>query len=414
MLRTPRPMRYDADMAELMLDDMKRLVGFGTDEAEQVRALASHVTPHLSRIVDRFYDELLRHPTAATFLQTQNVDQTALRRVLRRWLEELFTSRYDEVYYLTRSKIGETHVRVGLPQHLMLLGMELIWQELRTTVKDAGVVDADRKLSSLHKLLTIELVIVLESYKDSYSLQIRRVERSAAEEKLTRTAHLAEIGQLAASLAHEIKNPLAGISAAIQILRDDMAGDDPHQPVVREILGQIRRLDETVKDLLQFARPTPPNLKEVSLCDAVNRVLSVVRKQPEHNRIKMEHNGKIKDSVVQADEVQIEQVLMNIILNAAHASGEEGVVRIDIYPNASTVQLTVSDNGQGMSAEVRDRAFEPFYTTKAKGTGLGLSICRRIMEVHRGRIELQSEPGKGTTVVVEFPRDPGRSTKEVR
>lgn len=401
-------------MAKLMLEDMKRLVGFGADEAEEVRALRSLVAPHLPRIVDHFYDELLRHPTAATFLKGHDVELTALRRVLHQWLEELFTSRYDEAYYRTRSRIGETHVRVGLPQHLMLLGMELVWQELRSSLKETGVADLDRKLSSLHKLLTIELVIMLESYKDSYSLQIRRTERGVAEEKLTRTAHLAEIGQLAASLAHEIKNPLAGISAAIQILRDDMAGDDPHQPVVKEIFGQIRRLDETVKDLLQFARPTPPKLKKVSLCDAVNRVVSAVRKQPEYHRIMMEHNGKTEDSIVQADEVQIEQLLMNIILNAAQASGEEGVVRIGIHPDASTVRLTVSDNGQGMSAEVRNRAFEPFYTTKAKGTGLGLSICRRIMEVHRGRIELQSELGKGTTVVVEFPRDPGQSTQEVR
>ncbi len=407
-------MRYDSSMAKLMLDEMKRLVGFGTDEAKQVRALRPHVSPHLPRIVDRFYEELLRHPTAATVLGGNETQLAALRRALHHWLEDLFTSRYGEAYYRTRVRIGETHVRVGLPQHLMLLGMELVWQELLSILKEAGVADLDRKLSSLHKLLTIELVIMLESYKDSYSLQIRRTERSAAEEKLTRTAHLAEIGQLAASLAHEIKNPLAGISAAIQILRDDMAGDDPHQPVVKEIFGQIRRLDETVKDLLQFARPTPPNLKEVSLYNAVNRVLSVVGKQPEYHRIRMELDGDAEDSSVQADEVQIEQLLMNIILNAAHASGEEGVVRIGIHPNASTVRLTVSDNGQGMSAEVRDRAFEPFYTTKAKGTGLGLSICRRIMEVHRGRIELQSDPGKGSTVVVEFPRDPGRSTKEVR
>lgn len=405
-------MLYDAEMATLILDDMKKLVGFGPDEAEQVRSLRSAVTPILPRVVDSFYQQLLSLPSAARVLHGGESRLSRLRPVLHHWLEELFTSSYDQIYYNNRLKIGEAHVRVGLPQNLMVLGMQLIWQELQSSLSKTDLVGLDRKLSSLHKLLTLELVIMLESYKDSYSLQIRRVERHAAEEKLTRTAHLAEIGQLAASLAHEIKNPLAGISGAIQILRDDMAGDDPHQPVVKEILEQIRRLDATVKDLLQFARPTPPNLKNVSLHDAAKRVVSMVQKEPELHRIRMEHNGAAGDSVVLADEVQIEQLLMNIILNAAHASGDEGVVQIGIQPNATSVRLIVSDSGKGMPAEVRDRAFEPFFTTKAKGTGLGLSICRRIMEVHHGRIELQSEPGKGTTVVIELLRDPGRSAKE--
>ena len=405
-------MLYDAQMATLILDDMKQLVGFGPDEAEQVHSLRNTVVPFIPGVVDRFYAQLLSLPSAARVLQGGESQFSRLRQVFRHWLEELFSSGYDQVYFNNRLKIGETHVDVGLPQHLMLLGMQLIWQELTTALKESDVEDLDKKMSALHKLLTLELVIMLESYKDSYSLQIRRAERSAAEEKLTRTAHLAEIGQLAASLAHEIKNPLAGISGAIQILRDDMADDDPNQPVVKEILGQIRRLDETVKDLLQFARPTPPKLTSVSLHDALKRVVSVVQKEPELHQIRMEHQGNAQDSVVLADEVQIEQLLMNIILNAAHASNDDGIVQIGIQPNATSVRLIVSDSGKGMSAEVRDRAFEPFYTTKAKGTGLGLSICRRIMEVHRGRIELQSEPGKGTTVVVELLRDPGRFAKE--
>lgn len=407
-----QPMLYNPGMATLILDDIKQLVGFGPDEAEQVRSLRTVIAPFLPGVSDRFYERLLSLPSAARILKGDEGQMARLRKVLRRWLEELFTSSYDQVSYDNRLKIGETHVRVGLPQHLMLLGMQIVWQELNAALSQSDVVDLDEKLAALNKLLTLELVVMLESYKDNYSLQIRRIERNAAEEKLTRTAHLAEIGQLAASLAHEIKNPLAGISGAIQILRDDMAGDDPHQPVVKEILGQIKRLDATVKDLLQFARPTPPKLHRVSLYDALKHVVSVVQNEPELHRIRLEDPGENCNSVVLADEVQIEQLLMNIVLNAAHAAGEEGLVQIRIQPNPTSVRLIVSDDGKGMSAEIRDRAFEPFFTTKAKGTGLGLSICRRIMEVHRGRIELQSEPGKGTTVVVELLRDPERSAKE--
>ena len=110
----------------------------------------------------------------------------------------------------------------------------------------------------------LDLAVMLESYQESYAEQVRRSERSAVEEKLTRAEHLAEIGQLAASLAHEIKNPLAGISGAIQVFRDTMPHNNPHRPILTEILGQINRLDATVKDLLLYARPLPP--KSASSC----------------------------------------------------------------------------------------------------------------------------------------------------
>jgi signal transduction histidine kinase len=292
---------------------------------------------------------------------------------------------------------------VGLPQHYMLTGITLFRDELERRVKGAGVADAEAKLASLHKLLMVDLALMLESYKEAFSEQVRRVERSAVEEKLTRAEHLAEIGQLAASLAHEIKNPLAGISGAIQIIRDGMLPGDPHQPIVGEILGQITRLDATVKDLLQYARPTPPQARRTPLGEVLARVLNLLREEPALQSIRIKCDRGTSDLAVYADDAQIEQLLINLIINAAHASAAGGTIHLGAKQNGNALQLIVRDEGKGMPLEIRERAFEPFFTTKAKGTGLGLSICRRIVEAHGGDIRLESEINKGTTVVINLP-----------
>jgi signal transduction histidine kinase len=294
------------------------------------------------------------------------------------------------------------------------LGIELVWQALEERIRSAGVPDAHAKLRSLHKLLIVEFAVMLESYKDTYSEQVRTFERQAVEEKLTRAEHLAEIGQLAASLAHEIKNPLAGISGAIQIIRDAMKPDDPHQPIVSEILGQINRLDATVKDLLHYARPTPPQFTRVPFDDVVTRVLTILRQEPALQRVRIKYGKLTPDTALYGDAAQIEQLLINLILNAAHASDNGGLIHLGIADNGDEVSLTVTDEGRGMTPEVRARAFEPFFTTKAKGTGLGLSICRRIVETHGGDIELESDVGHGTTVTVRLPRGDSSKARKLK
>jgi signal transduction histidine kinase len=239
---------------------------------------------------------------------------------------------------------------------------------------------------------------------------VRTEERNMAEEKLTRAEHLAEIGQLAASLAHEIKNPLAGISGAIQVIRDAMAPDDPQRGIIREILGQIDRLDAAVRDLLIYSRPRPPALVPCDLSAILMRVVSFMRDAPALRRVRVRCITAPDLPRVAADEGQITQLIINLLDNAAHASEEKGAVELRLESDGAEVSLRVRDRGQGMEPAVRDRVFEPFYTTKARGTGLGLPICRKIVEAHGGRIELDSQPGAGTEVTVRLPArvNPGR------
>lgn len=236
--------------------------------------------------------------------------------------------------------------------------------------------------------------------------QVRQVERDAVQARLREAEQLAHVGQLAASLAHEIKNPLTGISGAIQVIRANLKPSDPHWPVLGEVLRQINRLDRSVKDLLVYARPKPPRYQRCDVSRATERVLAVLRKEPEFDRIRMECELPRNLPAIAADENQLEQLLMNLVLNAAQASAPGGVVRLVAAVRTGGIRLVVEDRGCGMPEDVARRAFEPFYTTKARGTGLGLPICRKIVEAHGGTIAVRSTPGEGTEVTVELPERP--------
>ena len=402
----PLPQSYNKRVEFANFEEMKRYVDFSDADAANVASLAPYVRPSIPDIVELFYEVLLRSPSARAVFTGGEAQLSRQRIMLTTWLTELFDGIYESEYYDRRLRIGTAHVRVGLPQQFMCLGMEIVWQAVRSIIQNAKLRDSDHKLDSLHKLLTLDLATMLETYKEAYSEKIRIDERSAVEERLTQAEHLAEIGQLAASLAHEIKNPLAGISGAIQVFRDDLAPNDPRQSTITEILGQIHRLDAAVKDLLLYARPTPPRVADVSLADTIRRVLNILAEEPELQHVEVKFDHHAKDIHIYADRGQIEQLLINLFINAAHASHDGGAIRVNVTHLPDRIRLIVADSGRGMSPEVQSRAFEPFFTTKAKGTGLGLSICRRIVETHGGRVFLESALGRGTTVVVDFPHPP--------
>ena len=286
----------------------------------------------------------------------------------------------------------------------MISGMDLIRRELEAQVMEAGVPDAGTKLESLRKLLALELGTMLEAYLQQHTARTRHREREAMEERLTKAEHMAHLGQLAASLAHAIKNPLAGISGAIQIIRGTLPPDGPHRAVVDEMLAQIDRLDATVKDLLIYSRPRAPARVSVDLNELISRVLNLLREEPTLRQIRVRHVRDNELPRIQADERHLEQVIMNLLLNAADASSEGDKVTITTRCDGC-IRMEIADNGIGMTPEVLRRAFEPFHTTKTKGTGLGLSICKQIVDAHGGRINIQSKRYSGTTVVVELPVD---------
>ena len=399
-----QPSTYNAPMPWAFFENMKKHIGFGDEDVANLRALEPVIRNQFGLVIDRFYERLFRDAGARAVF-TGGQDQMDHQRVLlTTWLNDLFTAVYDRQYAERRAAIGRTHVRVGMPQHYMFSAMEILDQELEKVIRNVHPPKVEEKLSAVHKLLMLELALMLESFKESYTSQVRQEERNYADERVTRSEHLAEVGQLAASLAHEIKNPLAGISGAIQVIRDGMRADHPHRPIIREIIGQINRLDAAVKDLLIYAKPKPPTLQPCDLNTVITRVVRLLRGTAAFRRVEVRFDPA-SVPLVPADENQIEQLVINLLVNAAHAcEANGGTIDVSLAEEDGVVRLTVADTGEGMDEKTRQRAFEPFFTTKARGTGLGLSICRKIVDAHAAEITLASQKGAGTKVTIDFRR----------
>ena len=228
-------------------------------------------------------------------------------------------------------------------------------------------------------------------------------------DKLVKTQRLAAVGQLAAGAAHEINNPLAIISARAQLL--EMREEDPAKKKgLRQMVEQIERISAILGSLMDFARPAAPRMEAMNPRDVMDRVLSLLEGNLGSRGIEVrrDYRGAVPD--VKADSRQMEQVLLNLALNAQHAmEGSGGVLAagLSYSPESDSVTFSVSDTGAGIPRDNLEKIFDPFFTTKAegKGTGLGLSTAYGIVTAHKGRICVSSEPGAGSVFSVVLPRD---------
>jgi signal transduction histidine kinase len=163
-------------------------------------------------------------------------------------------------------------------------------------------------------------------------------------------------------------------------------------------------MDRTVKDLLAYARPRSASFQECRLAHVIERATALLVQEPAMRGVDLDVTDSSDLAPIEADEHQLEQLLLNLLLNAAHASSPGAVVHLHVSAEEQEITVSVRDEGVGMTAEVARRAFEPFYTTKARGTGLGLPICRRIVDAHHGAIRVHSNGARGTVVDVRLPR----------
>jgi two-component system NtrC family sensor kinase len=233
------------------------------------------------------------------------------------------------------------------------------------------------------------------------------------QEQLARADRLATIGEMAAAIAHEIRNPLTGISGALSVLSRNFPADDPRRDIVRETHLLIERLNKSVEEILHYSRPSQPQLQIVDLGDIIDRTLSLVEGEARKARVPIVKDfqpagGAGAVPMVNADPHQLQQVLMNLVLNAIQASTAGGEIHIRTHAIENPAGqpcacIEIEDSGKGMSADEVAKAFQPFFSTKAQGTGLGLAIAKQIVEQHHGRITLRSIQGKSTCVQVELP-----------
>jgi signal transduction histidine kinase len=390
-------------MASSLFEELKLYVGFTQADEENLRFLAGPLGPRIPGIVRELYRQLEDHPTSRSALRESGTSPARVRATIRDWLSGLLVGPYDEEYYSRRSRMGQVHVRLRMPQHVMVGAISLVRVALISELRALGLDRQTGRIDSLNKIIDLEIAIALEAFREAYTERVRQSERRAMKDLLKESEHLASVGQLAAALAHEIKNPLAGISGAIQVIASALAPDDPHREIVDEILMQIDRLDATVRDLLVYARPKPPERMMQRVGGVVERALVLLRQEPALQNVTVRCEGLDCETEALIDDAQIQQVITNLLLNAADACEKGGEVSVRISSRNGLVRIEVADQGTGMSASEAERAFEPFFTTKSRGTGLGLPICKRIIEAHDGRITLESQLGKGTGVLIELP-----------
>jgi signal transduction histidine kinase len=247
-------------------------------------------------------------------------------------------------------------------------------------------------------------------YRDTIApLRVKLVESLALVE---RQEKLASLGVLAAGVAHEIRNPLTAVKASIylQLKRADPESRDRAE--LEMINREILRMERILRDFLHFARPAEPRMADMSVSETLKRVYDLMYPGVTSRGLRLVMEPVSVDGRVRIDPEQIQQVLVNLVQNAADASKEQGVVtlraRTDSRPLGGRVEpvvvLEVIDTGHGIPTDVERRLFDPFFSTKSDGTGLGLSIAARIVQKHGGALQYQTQPGHGTTFGVVLPR----------
>jgi signal transduction histidine kinase len=385
---------------ETIFEEMKRYVGFTPEDARNLASFRPLALQYFPWIADRFYARLLDHPLAHRIFSGP-LQIARLKAALQVWADRLLCGPHDEEYYELRCRIGRVHVQVGLKQRYMFTAMNVVREAFQEIVDKEIGSDVNRAAAvkiSLNKILDLDLGVMLESYSDEYLTRLYRSEQQAALKRL------AAIGEVAASLAHEIRNPLAGISGAVEVLRDDLAPDSPRRAVVKEIIAQIRRLDERVRDLLVYSRSVPLRIESVDLFELFRATQALLAKEPLMQEVQVRITLPPELGRHPMDRGQMQEMLINLLRNAAEAMHGKGEIFVGARRlNGGALEIAVEDTGPGVPPERREEIFTPFVTTRPQGTGLGLAIARKALEAHGGSLKCQAGAKHGARFVAVVP-----------
>ena len=374
-----------------ILEDIFGFVGFGEADARALEALGPLLEPNFDSVVGSFYDAVLDHPRAFAVLSgPEQVER--LRRTLRRWLEGVFAGEYGVAYFEERARIGRVHVQIELEQHFMFGAMNIIRRRLHGEVRklEMPAVARGEAHEALDKILDVELAIMLETYREAFVRRMRQAER------------LATLGQLAASIGHELRNPLAVVETSLHLLKRRVPEDDRVRRHLHRIGDQVARCGQIISDLLELARDSEPGRIPTDLSASIRKVVSEL---PDRGAVTIELDlpSDLPDAWVDAG--QFRQLITNLALNALQAVEDRESARISIALRRleQGCELSVEDTGPGLRPEVLLRLFEPLFTTRARGIGLGLSLCKRIVEKHGGQIEASNREAGGARFEVRLP-----------
>ena len=374
-------------------NDLKQYVGFTDESTTALRDLLPLAATHFPTIVDDCYRAIDRYPDTRKVLTGGATQVAHLKRTLTEWLETLLSGPHDQVYFESRARMGHAQVRSDLPQGQVCMAMSRIRITLSAVVDRHDIqplARQQRMWAALQQILDLDLAIMLESYREDLLARNRDAER------------LATIGQLAAGIGHELRNPLAIMETSVYLLRQRLAPLLAVHPEVNKHLDrvgtEVKRATNTVSDLMGLAHSRSPRRERTAVRAVVEEAIEAALVPP---RVMVEV-ALPADLTGDFDREQMRHVLANVLTNAAQAVGGGGRVKISGRERSDGLELRIEDDGPGVPEVIRRRIFEPLFTTKAQGSGIGLALCRRIMDAHGGTIELELE-GQGATFVVRLP-----------
>jgi len=259
--------------------------------------------------------------------------------------------------------------------------------------------DLETRQRRKYEVASEELKEAYQKLQDSFA-QMRKVDRLSA------------LGELSAAMAHEIRNPLGSIKGGIEILEEGFDKKSRKYEFVDIIKKEIARLDRIISEFLTYARPRPPHKSMNSINEIIDSVVALLGREADRQGVRV--NLGLSDDIpeVMMDGEQVKQALLNVMLNAVQAMGNDGTVTVNTCMKDKLVQVSVRDTGKGINESDAERLFDPFFTTKEKGTGLGLSISYQIIKAHGGDIEVVRPEGGGSEFIMSIPADGGEAEYE--
>ena len=384
--------------SESFLQSLKDYVGFTDRSTLVLKSFHAAATPHFTSIIDDFYATIEAHPGARAAITGGSAQIERLKKTLIHWLDTLLLGPHDDEYFRRRARIGRVHVLIDLPQAYMFTAMDRIRVRLLSVARHEVRDDPTRLeeiAEAVNQILDIELAIMLETYREDLMLKNRTSER------------LATIGQFAASIGHELRNPLGVMESSVFLLREHL-GATAGEPKIRKHLDRIalevKRSSKTIHDLLELARNRAPSRERSDVAELVATAIELTAVPATVTITCSIPPG----TALHVDSDQFRQVLVNLITNSVQAMSAGGHLWIEARrqeadgDGAGSTTLRVRDDGPGVPVEVRSRVFEALFTTKAKGSGLGLALCRRIVEAHGGSIVVEPT-SEGASFLITVP-----------
>lgn len=288
-----------------------------------------------------------------------------------------------------------------------VLGVLEITQDLSEEYKTIFKFQIFVVLTSVLVMCLLLLILIFVVKRGENIIHQRALERRKLEVQLSRAERLSSMGEMAAGISHEIRNPLGIIRSSAELLQKKMAGVDPSNTVPSIIVEETRRLNNIITDFINYAKPKSPHLTPSSVEDIIERNLTFLSTQLSEKKYRVSRDVEKDLPEVMADSAMLYQAFLNIFINCMQAMPEGGEIRVALGTNQNGIVIHFDDEGEGIPEEAMDKIWEPFFTTKEKGTGLGLGIVKNIIESHGGRIQIHNKSEQGVRVTVELPLSKG-------